>query len=88
MAVGAGFVKCNTNGMSLEQILKSIIWQDATTGAKGVRMIIVDVAAAGDIVPGVDCNTSQIHLDTHIRDMIFEDGAGMPALLVYNTGGL
>lgn len=88
MAVGNPYIQCDTSGMNLETLMKALAVRDVTTKKEGIRTLTVTVAAAADIEPAVDCNNSAQGIEAHFRNMIYKDGDGQPALLLYIVNAL
>lgn len=78
------FMSCDTNGMSLDALFRSLMVTH-TDGTKGFRAVIVNVTDCNDLAPGIDCDNTTITTEQALRERIVLDDCGKPAVVFYNT---
>lgn len=78
------FIKCDTNGMSLESILKSLFVKH-TDGTVGIRTVSRTITSCSSLTPAVVCANTADNLEELVRQSVVLDACGKPALMLMNT---
>jgi len=84
MAFGDSFINCDTNGMSLETLLKSLAVTNNASGIKGFRCVIINDSDC-DHYDDEGCATQGKTSEQIFRERIVLDDCGKLAIALFNT---